>query len=85
MDSAGLDLGYENHTSYPTPGQVLLYAGGFNEAEIFMPYGGCRFSSIVGQLAGNHFLTIVSGVELLKEIGKRVLWDGAQPISFALA
>jgi len=84
MDDAGLELEFENHTSHPLPGQVLLYAGGYNEAEIFMPYGGCLFSSKVGQLAGNHFLTITDGVEMLGAIGERVLWEGAQPITMEL-
>jgi hypothetical protein len=39
----------------------------------------------VGQLAGNHFLTLVSGLELLPELGRRVLWEGAQPIRIAAA
>jgi hypothetical protein len=34
----------------------------------------------VGQLAGNHFLTLTSGLELLPELGRLVLWRGAQPI-----
>ena len=75
-------VGFENHTSYPAPGQVLLYAGGYSETEILFPYGGTRFASIVGQLAGNHFLTIVEGREHLRELGELVLWEGAQDISF---
>ena len=54
-------VGFENHTSHPAPGEILLYPGGYSETEILLPYGGCRFSSIVGQLAGNHFLTVVRG------------------------
>ncbi len=73
---------YENHTSYPSPGQILLYPGGFSETEILFPYGGTRFASKLGQLAGNHFLTIVSGNELLRELGRLVLWEGAQDILF---
>src|SRR5258707_11539379 len=38
-----LDLGYENHTSYPAPGQLLLYPGGIRETEILFPYGGPAF------------------------------------------
>ncbi len=75
-------VGYENHTSYPSPGQILLYPGGFSETEILFPYGGTRFSSKLGQLAGNHFLTIVSGNEQLRELGRLVLWEGAQDIMF---
>lgn len=39
----------------------------------------------MGQLAGNHFLTIVEGREHLPELGRRTLWEGAQDIVFELA
>jgi hypothetical protein len=79
-----LDLGlnYENHTSFPASGEILLYPGGYSETEILFPYGGTRFASIVGQLAGNHFLTITEGCEHLRELGRLVLWEGAQDIVF---
>lgn len=79
-----LDLGlsFENHTSFPAPGEILLYSGGYSETEILFPYGGTRFASIVGQLAGNHFLTITEGREHLRELGQLVLWAGAQDIVF---
>jgi hypothetical protein len=77
-----LDLGFENHTSFPAPGEVLLYPGGFSETEILFPYGGVRFASIVGQLAGNHFLTITEGRENLRELGVMTLYEGAKEIRF---
>src|SRR5438552_10428117 len=77
-----LGLGYENATSYPAPGQLLLHPGGISETEILLAYGSVRFSSKVGQLAGNHFLTIVTGIEQLPELGRLTLWHGAQPIAF---
>jgi hypothetical protein len=79
-----LDLGltYENHTSFPAPGQIIVYPGGISETEILLAYGGVCFASKVGQLAGNHFLTIVEGMENLVTLGKKVLWDGAQDIVF---
>ena len=75
-------LEFENHTSHPAPGEILLYPGGISETEILLPYGGCLFASIVGQLAGNHFLTVVEGNEQLRELGEHVLWHGAQDIVF---
>jgi hypothetical protein len=77
-----LGLGYENHTSFPAPGQVLLYPGGISETEILLAYGGVRFASKVGQLAGNHFLTVTEGAEQLLPLGKMTLWQGAQDILF---
>ena len=80
-----LGLGYENATSYPAPGQIILYPGGVSETEILLAYGSVQFASKVGVLAGNHFLTVTEGVERLPELGKSVLWGGAQEILFELA
>ncbi len=78
-------VGYENHTSFPAPGQILLYPGGISETEILLAYGGVSFASKMGQLAGNHFVTVTSGLEALPELGRRVLWNGAQDIRFEIA
>jgi hypothetical protein len=77
-----LGVSFENHTSYPAPGEILFYPGGYSETEILFPYGGTHFASKLGQLAGNHFLTIVKGNEQLRELGRMVLWEGAQDIVF---
>ncbi len=74
------DVGYENHSSHPAPGQLLIYTGEISECEILFPYGACSFSSRVGPLAGNHFATVTSGAEQLAEMGRRALWQGAQEI-----
>lgn len=79
-----MEVGFENHTSHPTPGQILFYPGGYSETEILFPYGACMFSSKMGQLAGNHFLTVVQGLEQLPELGQKLLWERAQPIRFAM-
>ncbi|BCM85461.1 MULTISPECIES: DUF3830 family protein [Methylobacterium] len=75
-------VGYENHTSYPAPGQMILYPGGISETEILLAYGGVHFASKVGQLAGNHFLTITTGIEHVYDLGRMTLLKGAQPIRF---
>ena len=77
-----LGVGYENHTSHPSKGEILLYPGGISETEILLSYGSTCFSSKMGQLAGNHFLTIIEGKENLPELGRKVLWEGAQDILF---
>ena len=77
-----LGLGPENANSYPAAGELLLYPGGLSEVEILFPYGATCFASKMGQLAGNHFATIHTGQEDLAELGRRVLWKGAQDIRF---
>jgi hypothetical protein len=79
------DVGYENHTSHPAPGDLLIYTGDLSECEILFPYGACSFSSRVGQLAGNHFASLTAGAEQLAEMGRRVLWEGAQEIEISEA
>ena len=85
LELDGQPLGFENHTSHPSVGDVLFYPGGYSETEIILAYGSCCFASKLGQLAGNHFLTIVEGKEKLRDLGVRTLWEGAQPILFELA
>jgi hypothetical protein len=75
-------VGPENATTYPAPGELLLYPGGLSETEILFPYGPTSFASKAGSLAGNHFATIVEGGAQLRELGKLVLWEGAQDIVF---
>ena len=74
----------EDATSYPTPGQVLLYPKGKSETEILIAYGSVHFASKAGTLAGNHFATITSDLEKLKEIGVSTLWEGSKSILFSI-
>ncbi|KAJ6013819.1 hypothetical protein N7540_008410 [Penicillium herquei] len=76
---------FENHTTHPAAGQILLYPGGFSETEFLFCYGGVSFASKMGSLAANHFLTIVEGNENLRALGELVLWKGAQDVLFELA
>ena len=82
MGDLDVGIGPENATSYPAAGELLLYPGSLSETELLFPYGHTCFASKAGQLAGNHFATIVEGGERLQELGELVLWHGAQDISF---
>src|SRR4051794_4847559 len=75
-------VGYENHTSYPAPGQIILYPGGISETEILMAYGGVSFASKMGQLAGNPPTPVPWGRETPAPPGKSVLWRGPLPPRF---
>ena len=77
-------LGFENHTSHASRGDLLFYPGGLSETEILFVYGSSIFASKMSQLAGNHFFTMVEGHEGLEGFGRKVLWEGAQPIEFRL-
>src|SRR5215210_1624116 len=74
-----LAVGFENQTSHPAPGDVIVYTGDISEGEILIAYGAVDFSSRLGQLAGNHFATITGPGdhddmrEQLREMGRRAL------------
>jgi hypothetical protein len=78
------DVGHEDATTYPAPGQILLYPKGKSETEILIAYGNVQFASKAGTLAGNHFATITSDLDQLREIGVATLWEGAKPILFEI-
>ena len=48
MGDFDLGLGFENATSYPAPGQVIVYPGGVSETEILIAYGPTCFASKAG-------------------------------------
>ncbi|MDB5411916.1 MAG: hypothetical protein JWR10_251 [Rubritepida sp.] len=85
MGERDLSIGFENATSYPAPGQIIVYPGGVSETEILVAYGPCCFASKAGQLAGNHFLTIREDLDRLAKVGRAVLWEGAKAIVFRSA
>lgn len=81
------DLGVppENPTSRPRPGEILFYPTGISETEILLPYGAARFSSVAGELCGSRMLTITENLDLLEQVGKDILWNGARDIRFEMA
>ena len=83
MGDLDVGVGPENATSYPHPGELVLYPGGVSETEMLIAYGYVDFACKAGQLAGNHFATVTEGGENLSALGKLFLWEGAQDILFA--
>ena len=77
-------VGYEDATRHPTPGQIILYPKGESETEILISYGSVAFGSKAGPLAGNHFATITSDLDKLREIGMSTMWEGAKSIAFTM-
>jgi hypothetical protein len=82
LGSFQLNVGLENAKTHPAPGELLFYPGGISETEILFPYGQTTFACKAGELAGNPFLMITAGRENLTELGRLVLWEGAQDILF---
>jgi len=84
MNPYAVEAPQENATSYPGPGQLLYYPGGVSEKEILIPYGSAIFASKFGLLPGNHFATIVEGLDSLGLMGERVFREGAQELHIEL-
>ena len=82
LGDMNFEVGYEDATAYPSPGHILLYPKGKSETEILIAYGNVHFASKAGTLAGNHFASITGGLDQLREIGVRTLWEGAKDIVF---
>ncbi len=84
MGNFDVGVGYENQTSYPNRGEILIQTGKVSETEIMIPYGHSIFFSKVGRLVGNHFLTIEDNLDELAKVGVEVLYEGAHDITFEL-
>jgi hypothetical protein len=70
----------ENHTVYPSRGDILLYPGYRNEQEILVPCGPTCFKSPAGELAGNHVATLNASREELAALEQSTLEDGMKNI-----
>ena len=75
------ELPRENHTVYPSRGDILLYPGYRNEQEILIACGPTRFKSPAGELAGNHVGTLEATREELTALEELTLRDGVQPVT----
>jgi len=75
----------ENHTVYPSSGDVLLYPGYRNEQEILIACGPTCFKSPAGELAGNHVATLDVSAEQLKELEERTLEEGSFDVTVSVS
>jgi len=78
------DIPRENHTVYPSYGDILLYPGYRNEQEILVPCGPTCFKSPAGELAGNHFATLKTPRNKLVAIEERTLQEGVLDMTLRL-
>ena len=66
----------ENHTVYPSRGDILFYPGYRNEQEILIACGPTCFKSPAGELAGNHVGTLGASQEDLVSLEESTLDTG---------
>ncbi|ELZ05057.1 hypothetical protein C482_02846 [Natrialba chahannaoensis JCM 10990] len=75
------DVPRENHTVYPSRGDILFYPGYRNEQEILIPCGSTCFKSPAGELAGNHVTTLDVADETLVELEQETLRNGLKEVT----
>ncbi len=81
LDEPIVGLPVENATSYPAPGDVVLYPGdGAGVPELLFAYGAVHFRGKTGSMHATHVLTVDGGLDVLREIGRRTDWHGAQAL-----
>jgi hypothetical protein len=78
------ELPRENHTVYPSRGDVLLYPGFRNEQEILLACGPTCFKSPAGELAGNHVATLDADAADLRQLEELTLQDGVQDVAIRM-
>ncbi|MFB6221356.1 MAG: DUF3830 family protein [Halolamina sp.] len=78
------ELPRENHTVYPSRGDVLLYPGYRNDQEILLACGPTCFKSPAGELAGNHVATLDANADELRELEELTLQEGVQDVAIRL-
>ena len=78
------DIPRENHTVYPSRGDILFYPGYRNEQEILIACGPTCFKSPAGELAGNHVAKLDASDAELRELEELTLEDGVQDVTIRI-
>ncbi len=85
LEGTGLpEVPRENHTVYPSAGDVLLYPGYKNDKELLLACGPTCFKSPAGEQAGNHVATIDTSRVKLRKIEEKTLKDGGQNVQIEI-
>jgi hypothetical protein len=71
----------ENHTVYPSRGDVLFYPGYRNEQEILLACGPTCFKSPAGELAGDHVATVDASDEELAALERETMETGKKNVT----
>ena len=74
-------LPHENHTVYPSIGDILLYPGFRSVKEILISCGPTCFKSTAGELAGNHIATLDASRKELIELELSSFEHGSKPVT----
>lgn len=74
----------ENHTVYPSRGDILFYPGYRNEQEILLSCGPTCFKSPAGELAGNHVATVDASEKELRGIEEATLLRGTHDVTLRI-
>ncbi|WP_255152230.1 DUF3830 family protein [Halorarius halobius] len=83
-DDALPELPRENHTAYPSRGDVLLYPGFKNESELLLACGPTCFKSPAGEQAGNHVATLDTSRDTLRSLEATTLEEGGLDVEFRI-
>lgn len=75
----------ENHTVYPSRGDILFYPGYENVPEILIACGPTAFKSPAGELAGNHVARLDADRDTLRTIEADILETGTKPVTIRTA
>ena len=88
LEDLAHDLPFESPIRIPSKGEIIVYPGNIPNlqmgGEFFLSWGPCSIATQLGHLMGNHVLTIVEGKENLEAFGRRVHYEGIQPIRVEL-
>ncbi|TWH58120.1 uncharacterized protein DUF3830 [Desulfitobacterium sp. LBE] len=86
LKNLGHGVPFEKATCRPSKGEVMMYPGNIPHlqmgGEIWIPWGGCVLSCPNGNLAANHFMTIIEGNEKLTEFGQTIHLHGGREVVF---